>query len=180
MKKGHWYFFLFLLWTSVGFSQGTVQFTLSGSQVVPSNSSTTLGFGTAELIGNSLTITVEFDESLTPTSGFVHRGALGQNGPQLLDLGSPFYAAPVPGSGMPGSWVNSPPSFALSPTQVAEFGQGLMYVNISSMAFPNGEIRGQLSPVPEPSTWIMFAAGAVIIYWRSSKKSVSGSRDVIG
>lgn len=36
---------------------------------------------------------------------------------------------------------------------------GQAYFNIHTTQFPGGEIRGQLAPVPEPSTWAMMLAG---------------------
>ena len=36
---------------------------------------------------------------------------------------------------------------------------GTSYLNIHSTRFPGGEIRGFLSPVPEPATWMMMLTG---------------------
>jgi hypothetical protein len=35
------------------------------------------------------------------------------------------------------------------------------YLNIHTIPFPNGEIRGFLVPVPEPATWLLMASGIV-------------------
>jgi hypothetical protein len=45
----------------------------------------------------------------------------------------------------------------------AAFTQGLLsgrtYLNVHTTSFPGGEIRGQLTAVPEPATWAMFLTG---------------------
>jgi hypothetical protein len=44
---------------------------------------------------------------------------------------------------------------------------GAAYLNIHSTAFPGGEIRGFLAPIPEPSTYALMLAGlAGIAAWR--------------
>ena len=51
---------------------------------------------------------------------------------------------------------------------------GDAYLNIHTTAFPNGEIRGFLHAVPEPSTWAMMIlgfAGIGFMAYRRSRKS---------
>lgn len=50
---------------------------------------------------------------------------------------------------------------ALTPAQVADLSADKWYVNIHSSAFPNGEIRGQIKIVPEPSTLVLAGLGLV-------------------
>ena len=39
---------------------------------------------------------------------------------------------------------------------------GLSYLNIHTSAFPSGEIRGFLTPIPEPGSWALMIGGFVI------------------
>ncbi len=50
---------------------------------------------------------------------------------------------------------------ALTPAQVTELTANRWYVNIHSSAFPNGEIRGQIVAVPEPSTLALAGLGLI-------------------
>jgi hypothetical protein len=51
-------------------------------------------------------------------------------------------------------------TFSLS-QQLDQLNSGLWYINIHSTAFGGGEIRGQIVPVPEPSTWMIGSVGLV-------------------
>ena len=51
----------------------------------------------------------------------------------------------------------------LNATQIGQLNAGLWYVNIHSANFGGGEIRGQITAVPEPGTWaLMGTAGAMM------------------
>jgi hypothetical protein len=110
----------------------TFNATLNGASEVPSNNSTATG--TAVLKFNKttkiFTLTVTYS-GLTPNGGHIHRGAVTVDGPivfPLTSLTSPIsYTSPV-----------------LTATQEADLIANLYYVNLHTIAFDGGEIRGQL------------------------------------
>lgn len=53
---------------------------------------------------------------------------------------------------------------------VSGFDAGTAYLNIHSSAFPGGEIRGFLQPIPEPQTWALMAAGLALVAWASRRR----------
>ena len=50
---------------------------------------------------------------------------------------------------------------------------GLTYFNIHTQAFPGGEIRGQLQPIPEPATLILLGTGVAGIAAKVRKRRKS-------
>lgn len=55
--------------------------------------------------------------------------------------------------------------------QVTQLEGGQWYLNIHSTAFPGGEIRGQILPVPEPSVWALLGLGLGAGLWRLRKRA---------
>ncbi|MEP7197541.1 MAG: CHRD domain-containing protein [Saprospiraceae bacterium] len=110
----------------------TYSATLIGASEVPLNNSAATG--TATLTFNTDTKVFKINVThnvVNATAGHVHMGAVGTNGSALF----PFVS------------IVSPITFtstALSGAQEADLNAGLYYVNIHSVVFPGGEIRGQL------------------------------------
>ncbi len=106
---------------------------LSGVQEVEQNTSAGFGFGVISLDPDAK----EAELSLTfadvaPNAAHVHTAAIGANGPVTFPLGSPTGA----------KYAVS--KVAFTDAQIADFRAKRMYFNIHSVAFPGGEIRGQI------------------------------------
>lgn len=113
---------------------------LNGCNEVPSNVSQ----GTGIMVGVLSLDASRFDFALQATgltgtilSAGLYEGAKGINGPLLL----PLPINNLTGAGV-GSWTSTdvPP---LTTDLAARLRSGLLYVNINTTAYPNGEIRGQ-------------------------------------
>ena len=68
------------------------------------------------------------------------------------------------------SLVGGTGGFSLA-QQIAQLEGGLWYINIHSSSFGSGEIRGQILPVPEPSTLALLGLGAGALVWRPRRRS---------
>jgi hypothetical protein len=112
---------------------------LSGAEEVPANASAGTGFGRVTLNDSETQVTVSvYYQGLgsNVTAGHVHGSAPpGTNAPIVFNLN--------PTTGVTqGSVVGM--LFAITPAQVADLKNGLLYFNIHSGTFPDGEIRGQI------------------------------------
>lgn len=60
---------------------------------------------------------------------------------------------------------NNPGSLTYSiAEQEQDLMNGLWYLNLRTSAYPGGEIRGQLTAVPEPSEWALLSAVALVLF----------------
>ena len=123
--------------------------TLTGDQETPPVSTPASGTGLAILnqAEDTLNVTLTFQDLVAPqTVAHIH-------GP----------AAP----GVPASPVIDLPlgqisamDFPITPQEVEWLKAGLLYFNVHSETYPNGEIRGQI--IPEPSTLALLAMGVAV------------------
>jgi len=118
---------------------------LDGKQEVPSNSSTATGKGQATLSFDNTYLTYDIIVSgLVPTNAYFQRSRKGENGPIVKTLTFiPIIINNISSYRITGTWTNSdqePFTRSLSEDLKA----GLIYINVLSSAFPEGEIRGQL------------------------------------
>jgi hypothetical protein len=125
---------------------------LSGANENPPNATTGSGYGTVTL-NQAMT---SFDVDLTWTgltgpasAGHIHGPApVGTNAAVIF----PFNIV----SGTSGHFTGT---FAINAQQLGWLNDGLLYMNLHTAQFPAGEIRGQLTPTPEPTSLILLSTG---------------------
>ncbi len=97
----------------------------------PTNSTATGTFaGTYTSLNRQLSYTVVY-QGMTPTIAHIHTGAPGVSGPVAIPFAN--LASPITGT------------VTLTIEQADNLVNNRMYVNLHSSAFPNGEIRGNIS-----------------------------------
>jgi hypothetical protein len=138
-------------------ARGQTTFTafLNGAQEVPSRVTSAVGSGSVVLNAARTQIVVNlqyFGLTAPMTVAHIHEAAFGVNGPVRFDLG----ALMLPG-GINGSLTNA--MFAVTSAQATALEAGNMYFNVHTSTFPGGEIRGQITTVPEPASMVLLATG---------------------
>ncbi|MDQ6631126.1 MAG: CHRD domain-containing protein [Verrucomicrobiota bacterium] len=146
-------------------AQSNFTVSINGAQETPPSGSPGIGSGTLTLnVGNTLSYNVGYS-GLTSAFSAAHI-----HGP----------AAPGVAAGILFSLNNTPitttsgtlsgTTVALNPAQVTDLQSSLFYVNIHSGQFPGGEIRGQILPVPEPSTLALAGVGIGALFFGLRRK----------
>jgi len=169
--------------TQITNAQTVFETTLSGSNEVPTVTTSANGNITATLNGNELTVEGSFEGlSSTYAASHLHAGMAGEAGGVLFALN-----ATVDVDGMGGTYTTANNTFTLSSGQVDTLKARGIYVNIHSETYGAGELRGQLAPqadvvfrtnvsgaqeVPVAKT---MASGALILELNGDSLFVSGS-----
>lgn len=111
---------------------------LSGAQEVPL-AATTAASGTGVLALDPATNQISGfvrTSGVTGTLAHIHEGAAGISGAAIISLTE----------SSPGSGIWNVPASVLTDAQEISFNAGNLYFNVHSVAFPDGEIRGQIVP----------------------------------
>ena len=93
--------------------------------------------------------------------------SFGQNAPVLIGLDG---LAGFNGSATNGGFSGS---VTLNAANVANLYAGQLYLNFHTAAYPAGEIRGTLLPVPEPQTYALMLGGLVAVVAYARRKNHS-------
>ncbi len=139
----------------------TFSFTADGSQEVPPTDSTATGTCGADLSDNAFSVFVQCSHNVDDiTDIHLHDAPPGIDGPIIFNFPSTnTFSGDVP----------------LTPRLIADFAAGFLYVNIHSVDYDTGEIRGQLlgpalpavnlAVVPTASEWalILMALGLLLV-----------------
>lgn len=174
--------------------------TINSAQEVPTNPSTATGFATFNLndAGTAFTYSatifgLDFTGMQTPATAdnlmaaHIHAPAPpGVNAGVVFGFfGMPFndnmpndvvvtpFATGVGGT-ITGKWDTPEGNGTTLTAQLPNILAERSYINFHTMAFPGGEIRGQIVQgiIPEPSTYILFAlggAGLALTWWRKRR-----------
>lgn len=119
---------------------------LSGTQEVPPVASNATGSATFVLSADGTQLTYQLVHTVAnPTGAELHLAAAGETAPAVYPL-SPVAATM---SGV----------ITLNPGDADSLQAGMFYVNVSSQAFPTGEIRGQITQ-PGASVWVANLTGS--------------------
>ncbi len=117
---------------------------LYGDQENPGVLSDGVGGVLIELLGNQITVSGSFQldnplQAVGGTGAHLHIGLFGENGPVVFPL------TPVTGAdGLTGIFRREQNVFTLTAAQLDTLQARNLYVNIHSVAYPSGEIRGQV------------------------------------
>jgi hypothetical protein len=139
--------------------------TLNGDSEAPSSP----GSGYATVTVNSsldlISYTLTFGNlSSDATMAHIHFGGPGTSGPILLWFFPPTLTPTptAPSGSYSGTWTPANLSSQSQDPSITTFSElfsamtsGNTYVNVHSVNFPNGEIRGQLVMVPEPASFLL-------------------------
>jgi hypothetical protein len=136
----------------------TVIFTasLDGAQEVPSNGSGGTGSGTLNF--NSTTRDWTLSGTFTGLTGTTNNAHI--HGPAAPGVSAGVVTGITYTTGATSGTFSGAGTFSVS--QANDLLAGLYYINIHTSAFGGGEIRGQLTAVPEPSTYALGAGGVVL------------------
>ena len=136
------------------------------------------GSGTMSLSGNTLTIAITFSGlSGTFSADHIHGPAANSPSSTAGILYSLIPLTTTSAGGTAGT-INGNITLVANPNgttwsiaqQMSQLNSGMWYVNIHTGTFGGGEIRGQILPVPEPSTWALLGLGATGLVWQMRRR----------
>jgi hypothetical protein len=158
------------LTAGIASAQSTFQAILTGAGENPANASTATGFGTVVLnaASNQITVNLSFSGLIGGTASAAHIHGPGGVGTVATNASVIF-----PFTGVPAATSGSIPeqTFAINATQIGWLFSNYLYMNVHNLTFQGGEIRGQLTLVPEPSAVALCGLGIAAAAWRLRRRS---------
>jgi len=136
------------------------------------------GTGSVNLTLSGLTLSLSgtYSGITTPMSaGHIHGPApVGVNTNVIYDLVGPGILSGTTSGTYNGSLnlIPNPTGYTTTAQQISDLNAGLWYLNIHDSTFPGGEIRGQITLVPEPSSLALLGLGAGAIALRLRRRSL--------
>lgn len=148
----------------------TFSFNLDGTQEVPATTSFAAGSAQItidDVLGLITFYAVAFNLDSDPFAAHIHNGAAGTNGAVVYDLGGNIDSASLVTIGpisVPGSlsFAGVSKAIDIGVAEAINASPSSYYMNIHTNSNPGGEIRGQLAPIPEPSSMLLFGAGLAV------------------
>ncbi|MBS1142830.1 MAG: hypothetical protein H6R14_236 [Proteobacteria bacterium] len=127
----------FLLATTPLFAEQPISVSLTGAAEVPAVTTPASGMVNINVLPNrSLSGSIDI-KGMVATMAHIHEGAVGKNGPPIVTL-----------IRKDDNVFTVPPDTRFSEAQYTRYLAGDLYVNVHSLAHPNGEIRAQLPGKP--------------------------------
>jgi hypothetical protein len=164
-------FSVFTLISAYSHAQGTIEFIsqINGGNALPSNPSSLQTFVNEFLLYDNRDFTASFlleapNDARVSVVRIYQSETVNEIGTALFDFELGYRAAPLDGN--PGAQQYKLTA-NLSENQAADLLNGNWWVNVHTIDFPNGEIRGRLTAVPEPSTVALVAFGVWVLLSRS-------------
>lgn len=157
-----------ILWQAHG--QGSTQFTaqLTGNAEIPPNASPYSASASFFIVDGTLTLGGRVDlplPSFWPVEAYLRGPAQpGSLGNLIYTFPPPQFSPPYMGRGGGHIYGMLGDELTLDATMLSDLRAGLWYVEITSAAYPNGEIRGQIVPVPEPSVFALLCLSGLALW----------------
>lgn len=127
--------------------------TLSGANVIPPVTTTATGSASFTFEGSSVSFLLRASDITGITSATLHLGDATEENPPVVELfDDPTGTGTVNGTFGAGSFTGDALSGATLPQLMDAFDSGNAYVLVSTLAHADGELRGQVQPVPAALT----------------------------